>query len=144
MEGRFNGGFFALPDWGAYIWRGLFSEFYGMYLFMYLSKTSSFLNRSPDWFKALGHIHTNPGKKVSVFKNVQGRVDGAKCKSGSRPSDKEEGGGGGEGLRTSVGSKNKRGGRAPPLDPPLNAAIWNTAFMFSMCKVVKKFYELRE
>ena len=30
LEGRFNGGFFALPDWGAYIWRGLFSEFYGI------------------------------------------------------------------------------------------------------------------
>ena len=28
--GGFNGGFFALPDWGAYIWRGLFSEFYGI------------------------------------------------------------------------------------------------------------------
>ena len=28
-EGRFNGGFFALRFWGAYIWRGLFSEFYG-------------------------------------------------------------------------------------------------------------------
>ena len=28
-EGRFNGGFFALRVWGAYIWRGLFSEFYG-------------------------------------------------------------------------------------------------------------------
>ena len=24
MEGRFNGGFSALPDWGAYIWRGLY------------------------------------------------------------------------------------------------------------------------
>ena len=23
LEGRFNGGFFALPVWGAYIWRGL-------------------------------------------------------------------------------------------------------------------------
>ena len=32
MEGRFNGRFFALPDWGAYIWRGLFSEFYGSLL----------------------------------------------------------------------------------------------------------------
>ena len=30
LEGRFNGGFFALPVWGAYIWRGLFSEFYGL------------------------------------------------------------------------------------------------------------------
>ena len=29
LEGRFNGGFFALLVWGAYIWRGLFPEFYG-------------------------------------------------------------------------------------------------------------------
>ena len=29
LEGRFNGGFLALPVWGAYDWRGLFSEFYG-------------------------------------------------------------------------------------------------------------------
>ena len=35
LEGRFNGGFFALPVWGTYIWRGLFSEFYGI-LFMVL------------------------------------------------------------------------------------------------------------
>ena len=28
-EGRFNGGIFALRFWGAYSWRGLFSEFYG-------------------------------------------------------------------------------------------------------------------
>ena len=26
MEGRFNGGFFALQVWGAYIWRGLYME----------------------------------------------------------------------------------------------------------------------
>ena len=25
-ERRFNGGFFALPVWGAYIWRGLYME----------------------------------------------------------------------------------------------------------------------
>ena len=25
-EGRFNGRFFALPVWGAYIWRGLYME----------------------------------------------------------------------------------------------------------------------
>ena len=30
LEGRFNGGFFALPVWGAYIWRGLFLEFYSI------------------------------------------------------------------------------------------------------------------
>ena len=29
LEGRFNGGFSVLPVWGTYIWRGLFSEFYG-------------------------------------------------------------------------------------------------------------------
>ena len=28
--GRFNGGSFALPVWGAHTWRGLYSEFYGM------------------------------------------------------------------------------------------------------------------
>ena len=26
LEQRFNGGFFALPVWGAYIWRGLYME----------------------------------------------------------------------------------------------------------------------
>ena len=30
LEGRFNGGFFALRVWGAYTWRSLFSEFYGI------------------------------------------------------------------------------------------------------------------
>ena len=30
LEGRFNGWFFALRFWRAYIWRGLFSEFYGI------------------------------------------------------------------------------------------------------------------
>ena len=29
LEGRFNGRLFALGVWGAYIWSGLFSEFYG-------------------------------------------------------------------------------------------------------------------
>ena len=26
LEGRFNGGFLALPVWGAYIWRDLYME----------------------------------------------------------------------------------------------------------------------
>ena len=30
LEGPFNGGFFALRVWGAYTWKGLFSEFYGI------------------------------------------------------------------------------------------------------------------
>ena len=29
LEGQFNGQFFWLRVWGAYTWRGLFSEFYG-------------------------------------------------------------------------------------------------------------------
>ena len=44
LEGRFNGGVFALPVWGhifggAYTWRGLFSEFYGI-SFISLSVTN--------------------------------------------------------------------------------------------------------
>ena len=30
LEGQFNGEFFTLRVWGAYTWRGLFSEFYGL------------------------------------------------------------------------------------------------------------------
>ena len=31
LEGRFDGGSFALRFWGTYTWRGLFSEFYGIW-----------------------------------------------------------------------------------------------------------------
>ena len=30
LGGRFNGGFFAVPVSGAYTWRSLFSDFYGI------------------------------------------------------------------------------------------------------------------
>ena len=33
LEGQFNGGLFASLVWGAYIWRGLFSEFYSILMF---------------------------------------------------------------------------------------------------------------
>ena len=38
-EGRFNGGFFAfaLRVWGAYTWRGLFSEFYDIWEVFFFS-----------------------------------------------------------------------------------------------------------
>ena len=42
-EGRFNGGFFALRSWGAYIWRGLYIE--GL-IFGILRYSVSLLNRS--------------------------------------------------------------------------------------------------
>ena len=47
FQGRFNGGFFTLPVWGAYTWRGLFSEFYGiiiiivMMMMMMMTTTTS-------------------------------------------------------------------------------------------------------
>ena len=45
-EGRFNRGFFALRFSGAYTWRGLFSEFYGIFLLfeilLYLESYSVF------------------------------------------------------------------------------------------------------
>ena len=45
MEGRFNGRFFALQVWGAYTWRGLFSEFYGILLFVYKGRPKSGLKK---------------------------------------------------------------------------------------------------
>ena len=41
LEGRFNGGFFALPVWGAYIWRGLFLEFDSMLWLNFIGGLSS-------------------------------------------------------------------------------------------------------
>ena len=42
LEGQFNGGFFALRVWGAYIgevytWRGLYLEFYSILWYMYMT-----------------------------------------------------------------------------------------------------------
>ena len=45
MEGRFNGRFFALQVWGTYTWRGLFSEFYGILLFVYKGRPKSGLKK---------------------------------------------------------------------------------------------------
>ena len=42
LEGQFNGGFFALPVWWAYIWRGLFVE--GL-IFGILRYTKNFSNK---------------------------------------------------------------------------------------------------
>jgi len=39
-----NRGFFALPVWGAYIWRGLFSEFYGSIIMRMLLVQQSKIN----------------------------------------------------------------------------------------------------
>ena len=44
LEGRFNGGFFALPVWEAYIWKGLYVEgliFGGAYFLNFTVKVKS-------------------------------------------------------------------------------------------------------
>ena len=38
LKGRFNGGFFVLPVWGAYIWRGLYMEGLIFGILRYISK----------------------------------------------------------------------------------------------------------
>ena len=49
LEGRFNGGFFALPVWGAYFWRGLYTEGrifgilrYNKFIFLFLIQSAFF------------------------------------------------------------------------------------------------------
>ena len=54
LEARFNGGFFALPVWGPYIWRGLYMEglIFGILWYspvtLHLSPAAGILNDSPD------------------------------------------------------------------------------------------------
>ena len=75
FEGRFNRGFFALPVWGAYIWRGLYLEVLifgilryaiwtaGNFLWLYIAFSFSFL-----WKKvARGYAHSSLGKSLKLF-----------------------------------------------------------------------------
>ena len=41
LKGRFNGGFFALRVWGAYIWRGLYMEglIFGILRYLFIRPT---------------------------------------------------------------------------------------------------------
>ena len=68
LEGRFNGGFFALRVWGAYIWRGLYMEGLIFEILRYLQ----------SWTKVLGTvlqysyfsvISRSPLKAVHPFRN---------------------------------------------------------------------------
>ena len=43
LEGRFNGGFFALRVWGAYIWRDLYMEGLILGILRYVKKTPKLL-----------------------------------------------------------------------------------------------------
>ena len=58
FQGRFNRGFSTLPVWGAYIWRGLFSEFYGIIIIiamMMMMMTTTTSNNT--WSKCLKVIY---------------------------------------------------------------------------------------
>ena len=45
LEGWFNGGFFALPVWGAYIWRGFYMEGLIFWILRYLLLTRQWNNK---------------------------------------------------------------------------------------------------
>ena len=67
-EGRFNGGFFALRFWGAYTWWGLFSEFYG--IFMYLGNKVR-KTQPPKFVGKFKLLHTNgasTGESLEIHK----------------------------------------------------------------------------
>ena len=57
LEGRFNGGFFALPVLGAYIWRGLYMEGIIFEILRYTEKT-------------LNNTHTNKKKHHQKSRNT--------------------------------------------------------------------------
>ena len=46
LEGQFNGQFFALPDWGAYIWRGLYMEGLIFRILQYLPRIISIIGKN--------------------------------------------------------------------------------------------------
>ena len=63
MEGRFNGGFFALRVWGAYVWSGLFSEFYSILAGNVLPLE---FYKMPDQGSSSSYLYTKPNNKFHV------------------------------------------------------------------------------
>ena len=67
-EGRFNGGFFASRFWGAYTWRGLFSEIYGKSLRIYINPPKvSPLKRAFEKYNPWGLFSEFYGNLFSLF-----------------------------------------------------------------------------
>ena len=64
LEGRFNGGFFALPVRGAYIWRGLYMEGLIFEILRYLDNTKHVIFGFGD-MKQLNFRHFNTNSKQS-------------------------------------------------------------------------------
>ena len=58
LEGRFNGGFFALRVWGAYIWRDLFSKFYWIFRLSFHICISCVLYREVQIYEILVQSNT--------------------------------------------------------------------------------------
>ena len=73
LEGRFNRGFFALPVWGAYIWKCLFSEFYGNYSNCYSLchrlNLTSVTSVKQHWYPC----SRPPTDSTNYWKNIPGR-----------------------------------------------------------------------
>ena len=67
LEGRFNGGFFALPVWGAYTWRGLFSEYYGIGLLIQTSKLKNKLVFQCHLSSERSNLPSNPFQSSRIF-----------------------------------------------------------------------------
>ena len=90
MEGRFNEGLFALPVGGgglylegAYAWRGLFSEFYGI--------SSRFFENQPNDICSRFSIKASKGRrsKVTVTKEKERRKRKSKEKEKRRRKKKQ-------------------------------------------------------
>ena len=76
LEGRFNGGFFASPVWGAYFWRGLYTEglIFGILRYFLLTLCEEKFPNSWPWnilFTLLHHDFNNPGYTLRQFSSVQ-------------------------------------------------------------------------
>ena len=73
-EGRFNGGSFVLRFMGAYIWRGLFSEFYGILSGRYRYPPS--FHALKDWWdKKATSRGFSGGKQVIKSANTRNRAE---------------------------------------------------------------------
>ena len=85
-EGRFNGGFFALRVWGAYIWRGLYMEGLIFGILRYATnETHAFCAMDLDLVErsVFRSIKTKTGRIKSLFFQVRKFLSHfpAKCKS---------------------------------------------------------------
>ena len=80
LEGRFNGGFFALPVWGAYFWRGLYTEglIFGILRYMYLKDcVTTFIQiQTQGMDTKLSETFKQPLKKLVTQQNTKVGTDG--------------------------------------------------------------------